>query len=481
MAAIETAIERPDFQIDEDEMVTKDIVHDEIHKYKQCLIQISARKKSDLGTTSSIWSPFTFIGAVFTLPMWIGRGNIKGVFDKRAEKAQMQKYQKDTSGYLTQRALYVLDKFAEADNVRKYVVSQLKPVYNVVSKLENTVPKMIDADKELMATLKRDTRSVEEIKVLYEPTREVFDKQYGLLSKYGYEDIREFNIETSEVKGYNSPPISRCGYFNYHHMEISTNGADIPVISTVLKRYLPDLNEECAYLMRKEEENFRKLRFPNIPHLIGLIQDPGCTTKKPSFLLQNCLYSLRKLQRGEVNKRPASFYKPIAVQSVVSYVRDMTCGLDFLHRKGLVHIELSLDTLMISTDSRVMLTNISLPRKVQEPQHTSKGNTWFTYLSPEVLQGGIYDTAADIYSVGLAMWELWYGEKITPYFKDEDMVSMEVFAKHVTCPQVASDKPMHKIWGTIMSGCLSETSINRPIASQIFNDVKKIKWEEEEA
>lgn len=34
------------------------------------------------------------------------------------------------------------------------------------------------------------------------------------------------------------------------------------------------------------------------------------------------------------------------------------------------------------------------------------------FLAPEVLQGLIYDSAADIYSLAIIMWEMWYGREI---------------------------------------------------------------------
>ncbi|XP_070564252.1 uncharacterized protein [Ptychodera flava] len=478
VAAIETAIERPDIKIDDEEMVTKDIVHDEIHNYKHKLIQINAKKNAaDRDSTSSMWLPFNFLSSVFTLPIWLGRKNMKGLYDKRGEHAQMHKYQKNPAKYMKQRALYVLEKFGQEENVRKYVVSQLKPVYHVVSKLEITIPKMIEADRQMMESLKRDTRSVDEIRKLYGPLQQVFDKYYGLLSKYGYEDIREFEIDPTMLKGYSSAPGSQCGFFDYHHMEITRPG-DVTPRPVIVKRYLLDLNEDSAFLMRKEEENFRKLRFPNnIPTLLGLTQDPMCSTKKPAFVLENCRYSLRKLQKGEINKRPASFYKPIAVQSVVSYVMDITSGLDFLHKKGLVHIELSLDTLMVNCMGKVMLTNIGLPREVRAaPNNTTK---WFVYLSPEVLQGAVYHTTSDIYSLGLVMWELWYGDKITKNYKDEHLASMEVFASHVKTPNMDGDKPMHSGWCELMESCWADSHL-RPSANGVFKKVKTIKWDEDQ-
>ena len=34
------------------------------------------------------------------------------------------------------------------------------------------------------------------------------------------------------------------------------------------------------------------------------------------------------------------------------------------------------------------------------------------YMAPEVFHSQVYNTKADIYSLGLLMWEMWYGQRV---------------------------------------------------------------------
>lgn len=43
---------------------------------------------------------------------------------------------------------------------------------------------------------------------------------------------------------------------------------------------------------------------------------------------------------------------------------------------------------------------------------TMRGVGTLPYNAPEVLQGGIHTFASDIYSLGLVIWELWYGQRV---------------------------------------------------------------------
>lgn len=34
------------------------------------------------------------------------------------------------------------------------------------------------------------------------------------------------------------------------------------------------------------------------------------------------------------------------------------------------------------------------------------------FMAPEVLEGRIYDSSADIFSLAITMWEMWYGRSV---------------------------------------------------------------------
>lgn len=116
----------------------------------------------------------------------------------------------------------------------------------------------------------------------------------------------------------------------------------------------------------------------------------------PAFVYNGLLKSARRFLNYFCNKRSCV---PIILEQTAS-------GLQYLHAKGLVHMELTQDTLTVDEDGIVRLTGACLPRIAKLPADTTWPAKTFVYLAPEVLRGEIYDSSSDIYSFGLLVLEL---------------------------------------------------------------------------
>ena len=59
---------------------------------------------------------------------------------------------------------------------------------------------------------------------------------------------------------------------------------------------------------------------------------------------------------------------------------------------------------------RVKLADVGVGKYEEEIPGTICGTS--LYLAPEVLEGQIYNSRADMYSFAFVLWELWYGERV---------------------------------------------------------------------
>ena len=92
------------------------------------------------------------------------------------------------------------------------------------------------------------------------------------------------------------------------------------------------------------------------------------------------------------------------------------------------------------------------------------------YLAPEVLDGRIYNSKADMYSFAFVLWELWYGERV---FSD-----MEVSRNQSKLLQDVRDglRPYHidktlkpsPSWMIVMEFCWEKSPEKRMTASKAF-------------
>ena len=89
------------------------------------------------------------------------------------------------------------------------------------------------------------------------------------------------------------------------------------------------------------------------------------------------------------------------------------------------------------------------------------------YMAPEVFHSQDYGTKADIYSLGLIMWEMWYGQRV---FADVPVTALLEFFEWVD----KGNRPVHRqsskkppsFWGELMTECWDSSPEKRPTARE---------------
>lgn len=101
----------------------------------------------------------------------------------------------------------------------------------------------------------------------------------------------------------------------------------------------------------------------------------------------------------------------LSIPVVLAHMREATEGLAAAHAKALVHRDIKPDDLMISADARVKVMDFGLAR----PTEGGSGDSTLTisgmilgtpnYNSPEAVRGEPADIRADLYSLGVTLWQ----------------------------------------------------------------------------
>lgn len=90
-------------------------------------------------------------------------------------------------------------------------------------------------------------------------------------------------------------------------------------------------------------------------------------------------------------------------ENLVQLIEPITNALEYLHEQGLVHGNLTPGNILVDEEGQPLLTDINLPQLTG----TAAGSV---YMSPEQGQGGTIDRRADIYSLGVILYEILIGE-----------------------------------------------------------------------
>lgn len=122
----------------------------------------------------------------------------------------------------------------------------------------------------------------------------------------------------------------------------------------------------------------------------------------------------------------------LQLTEVAFLMRQIASALDYAHRQGVVHRDIKPSNIMVDVDGNAFLTDFGIARMVEGTQAlTASGLAVGTpgYMAPEQGMGLPVDGRADIYAMGVMLFELITGR--TPYHAE---TPLGVILKHINDP-----------------------------------------------
>jgi eukaryotic-like serine/threonine-protein kinase len=119
---------------------------------------------------------------------------------------------------------------------------------------------------------------------------------------------------------------------------------------------------------------------------------------------------------------------PLPADQAVDIARQIASVLDSTHRQGVIHRDLKPDNIHIGPKDVVKILDFGVAKMAGAGRLTRTGMVFGTphYMSPEQASGGVVDHRADIYALGIIMYEMFTGR--VPFEADS---YMGVLTKHM--------------------------------------------------
>jgi HEAT repeat protein len=137
--------------------------------------------------------------------------------------------------------------------------------------------------------------------------------------------------------------------------------------------------------------------------------------------------------------------KPMELEKVLRFSRDMATGMTVAHQAGVIHRDLKPANVLVNDEGLLKIVDFGVAAAA------SSGDTQLTktgyvigspkYMAPEQILGKKVDESADVYSVGVIMYEMATG--VPPYSRGDHMSVMyqHVQGKATKCQEINPDIP----------------------------------------
>nr|XP_022303100.1 uncharacterized protein LOC111110782 [Crassostrea virginica]XP_022303101.1 uncharacterized protein LOC111110782 [Crassostrea virginica]XP_022303102.1 uncharacterized protein LOC111110782 [Crassostrea virginica] len=352
---------------------------------------------------------------------------------------------------------------------------------------DNIIPKKIESDLELIKNIVKETRDSETLKHEYMPIERECKQIIGILL---YAKLTYLSNKTSikRVKG----EIGRGSYSTVILCDVQICDRDM---QCAVKKMASPLSREM-YEQLTEVANMKTMQHQNIVQCYGISVEKTINEKEHlNIFMEMCDCSLEDIMICDRHpmemchccqqRRQTCHVFPEKYRNQQGYVEawgffmqmleGIVNGLVYLHEKGFVHRDIKLSNILVK-DNVAKIADIGSTKFENLLQGTVIGTPFF--MAPEVFQGQKYDRSADIFSLAIMMWEMWYGRRVfSESIYADVMTSCQSVKEHVLAgarPKFTESTPPPKEIQTLLEKCWAEVADDRPTARQLTTRLRDI-------
>ncbi len=184
----------------------------------------------------------------------------------------------------------------------------------------------------------------------------------------------------------------------------------------ILKFLNPNVSSDEEMMKRfvHELRYSRKITHRNIIRIYDFLKLQGCYAISMEYFPSHTL-------SGEIPDN-----KPMDLQKVLRFSRDIAAGMAVAHQAGVIHRDLKPANILVNDEGLLKIVDFGVAAAA------SSGDTQLTktgyvigspkYMAPEQILGKKVDVTADVYSVGVIIYEMATG--IPPYSRGDHMSVM---------------------------------------------------------
>jgi serine/threonine protein kinase len=192
-----------------------------------------------------------------------------------------------------------------------------------------------------------------------------------------------------------------------------------------------------GYSLRDQEAQQFRARFIREAQSAGILSHPGIVTIHDVVeeSADGVAFIAMEYVRGDNLKQILQSGQPMTLLRIGDIVTQVADALDYAHTQGVIHRDIKPANIILTAENRVKITDFGIAR-LDTSNLTQEGQLLGTpnYMAPEQIQGKEVDHRADLFALGVMLYEMltrhkpFQGENLT-------VVSHRIVYDHFTPPR----------------------------------------------
>lgn len=315
-------------------------------------------------------------------------------------KTKLDRFNDDPCASMSKRSRKCLQVISSPDRLLPFIREQLEDAVIYLRGIKERIPELREGDELIYRQLLEDRRSHTVIEEIYVPLNDQLESLRRDLTVYTLREIKSSDFAREELQCDFDSVLGRGSFSTVFKGVLHRKGS--PEINVAVKMYSNPLTSKNVWHFVAEERALRKLSYPNIVVFYGTDLRHCSNDTEVMIVLELCSCSLRDRVLANPEDFPARSSKDAVKKKVVSWAQHILEALHYIHSQGFVDRDLKLENLLLAQGEKVKLADVGVAKHEKEITGTMVGTS--LYLAPEVREGRIYNSKADIYSFGFVLW-----------------------------------------------------------------------------
>lgn len=354
------------------------------------------------------------------------------------------------------------------------IVSATKKYFDRIAKrfdaASKLIPEFLKADRTLLQTLQGEVKG-EQVRLvsMYPQLISSCIHLQGDLDMFFVQRLMTFEFSMKELK-YEGKPLGRGSFADVYRSKVSGPEGEVTV---ALKIQRDNLNSKSVTDVLLEDRTLRDIKHENIITYYGAAVEKQGSDVRWVMVLEFCSSTVKQRFISDPQARVPGRVEIVSLRTdamrEIAHVAVQICsGLCYLHNRGIVHRDLKAENILVTESGVVKLTDVGLAKRVTDIAGSLAGTP--VNMAPEVLlQHGQYDMRADIYSLAIILWELWYGQDAADHIGSHLFGRLEEAVKAGLRPSVTMTHKPPDNWVRLIQSGWEYDAAKRPTSNDLLD------------